>query len=399
MRIAIFDYKIVQANPCGGCHLALLRSLCREHEFTVFSVRFENPDPERIAWVRVPCPTRPLALLFLTFHLLAPLIYLLYRLRTGKEFDVIQSVESNLAFGDLIYSHFSHTTYLRRGESSRRSLRGFLRWADNLLHSWGERLRYRTSRLIVTPSAGLADELASDLGVSRQRLCVIPNPIRVTEMFRPPDFDRESFRRSLGYLPHQVVFVFAALGHFERKGLPLLIRSFATEPPPNGMLLVVGGEKDVVAHWKTAAAAAGAGSRIRFVGMQRDIRPFLWAGDAFVLPSSYETFSLAVYEAAAAGLPVLAPPLSGISDLLRDGENGFLISADVQSVTNGLHRLANLLPEERSRMGERARQDAAGFSEERFADHWRKLYANWTSPAPAAGYPSTPHQFSKSTFP
>lgn len=384
MRIAIFDYKVVRGNPCGGCHLALLRSLSREHAFTVFSVEFENPDPERITWVRIPCPTRPLALLFLAYHVLAPLTYLLYRLRTGKRFDVIQSVESNLSFGNLIYSHFSHTTYLRRGGFSRSSLRGFLRWTDNILHSWGERLRYRSPRLVVTPSTGLADELVSDLGVDRRRLCVISNPVRVAQMRRPPEFDRESFRRSCGYAPEHVVYVFVALGHFERKGLPLLIQAFASDPPANGMLLVAGGEKDVVAHWQKLAAAAGAGSRIHFAGMQRDVRLFLWAGDAFILPSAYETFSLAAYEAAAAGLPVIAPPLSGINELLRDGENGFLISADLASVTGGLHRLADLLPAERMAMGERARQDAASFSEERFAEQWRALYSQWTLPAPVA---------------
>jgi glycosyltransferase involved in cell wall biosynthesis len=397
MRIAIFDYKVIPGNPCGSCHLALLRSLCHEHEFTVFSVNFENPNPERIAWVRIPCPTRPLALLFLTYHLFAPVAYLLHRLRTHKRFDLVQSVESNLSFGDLIYSHFSHKTYLRRGESSRRSLREFLRWADNLLHSWGERLRYRSPRLIVTPSAGLAEELVSDFGVSRRRLCVIPNPVRVTELRRPPEFDRESFRHSCGYLQGDLVYVFAALGHFERKGLPILIQSFASDAPSNGMLLVVGGERDVVAHWREVAAAAGAGSRIRFVGMQSDIRPYLWAADAFILPSSYETFSLAAYEAAAAGLPVLAPPLSGISELLRDQENGFLVSTDVASVTNGLRRLASLSPAERSLMGERARRAAASFSEERFAEHWRALYSNWRSARHATDTNSSVHGFSSGT--
>ncbi len=401
MRIAIFDYKVVSGNPCGGCHLAILRSLCREHEFTVFSVSFENPDPDRIAWVKIPCPTRPLALLFLTYHLLAPCIYLLYRLRTGKCFDVIQSVESNLSFGELIYSHFSHTTYLRRGGSSRTSLRGLLRWIDNLFHSWVERPRYRSSRLIVTPSAGLADELASDLGVCRERLRVISNPVRVAEMRRPGDFDRDSLRHPCGYLPQHLIYVFAALGHFERKGLPLLIQAFATDAPANAMLLVVGGERDVVTHWQNAANAAGAGSRIRFVGMQRDVRPFLWAGDAFILPSKYETFSLVTYEAAAAGLPVLAPPLSGITDLLRDGVNGFLISTDVGTVTLGLHRLANLSPTERRLMGERARLAAASFSEQRFAEQWRVIYANWPLPActSASSNATISNHFSSMTFP
>jgi hypothetical protein len=48
MRIAVFDYKVVPTNPIGSCHLRMLQGLCREHEFTVFAVEFENSCPERI---------------------------------------------------------------------------------------------------------------------------------------------------------------------------------------------------------------------------------------------------------------------------------------------------------------------------------------------------------------
>ncbi|WP_211322024.1 hypothetical protein, partial [Brockia lithotrophica] len=113
MRIAIFDYKIIPTNPIGSCHLRMLARLCEEHEFTVFAVEFENPCPERIRFVRIPVPTRPLALLFMTYHLVAPLAYLWYRLRIGARFDLVQIVESNLFFGDVSYAHFCHRAYLR----------------------------------------------------------------------------------------------------------------------------------------------------------------------------------------------------------------------------------------------------------------------------------------------
>ena len=44
MRIAVFDYRITPNNPIGSCHLAMLRALAAEHEFTVFAVEFENPS-------------------------------------------------------------------------------------------------------------------------------------------------------------------------------------------------------------------------------------------------------------------------------------------------------------------------------------------------------------------
>ena len=59
--------------------------------------------------------------------------------------------------------------------------------------------------------------------------------------------------------------------------------------------------------------------------MQSDVRPYLWSSDVFVFPSLYETFSLVTYEAAASGLPIVVSQLYGVEDLLRDGDNGFLI--------------------------------------------------------------------------
>jgi hypothetical protein len=71
MKIAILDYVVTRNNPGGSSRLTMLEALCHEHEFTVFSAQFENPCPERIRWVRVPVVTRPQALLYVAFHLLA----------------------------------------------------------------------------------------------------------------------------------------------------------------------------------------------------------------------------------------------------------------------------------------------------------------------------------------
>lgn len=377
MRIAIFDYKVIAGNPTGGCHLTLLRSLSREHSFTVFSVQFDNPDPASIAWVRVPAPTRPLALLFVVFHLLAPVMYLLHKIRTGKRFDIVQSVESNLSFGQLVYSHFSHTTYLRHHQTARRGLRSFLRWADHWLHARVESLRYPAARLLVTPSSGLAEELKHDLNIPRDKVNVIANPIAIGRLERPAEFDREASRRKLGFAASDFVLVFSALGQFERKGLPLILESLAASGDTRIKLLLVGGEPDLVARFRQRANALGLAERVCFVGMQADVRPFLWCGDAFILPSAYETFSLVTYEAAAAGLPILAPPLNGICDLLKDGENGFLIERSIPSIVSALERITTLPEQQRVAMGEDARCAAAKFSEERFVASWRTLYSNW----------------------
>ena len=114
-----------------------MKGLCGEFEFTVFAPQFDNPCPERIRFVRVPVPQRPLALLYIAFHLLAPIFYLIERLRRGP-FQVVQLVESNLLIpADIDYVHFCHRGFLRNHwkDVKRRGLRSKLRFLDHWLHS------------------------------------------------------------------------------------------------------------------------------------------------------------------------------------------------------------------------------------------------------------------------
>ena len=113
--------------------------------------------------MRVPVPTPPLALLFVAFHLVAPLVYLIYKLRTATRFDMIQTVESNCWLdADIVYAHFCHRRFLKVHWPAVKTggLRGGLRWADHFLHGLVEPFVYHRAGRIVVPSHGLARELS-----------------------------------------------------------------------------------------------------------------------------------------------------------------------------------------------------------------------------------------------
>jgi glycosyltransferase involved in cell wall biosynthesis len=381
LRIALFDYQVVRTNPIGGCHLRMLRALAERHEFTVFSVQFDNPCPERIKWVRVPAPLRPLPLLFVVYHLLAPLLYVIHRLRTRRAFDLVQTVESKLSFGDLAYTHFCHTSYLKNHWQATQSkgLRGLSRWLDHRLHALFERRIYRLAKQVLVPSKGLATELAVAFPVTAAKVRVLPNAIDVEALRAPSSFNRNTFRVDIGLNVSDVVFVFAALGHFERKGLPLLIEALARPGLETAKLLVVGGATDLIEIYRARAEAAGLKERVSFAGMQLDVRPYLWAADAFVLASTYETFSLVAFEAAAASLPLITPALHGIEEIVTDGATGFVVSRTIDEFAAAMKRFIGLSPEQRAQMGTRARSAAMKYDESLFADNWRRVYSDWTA--------------------
>ncbi len=376
MRIAIFDYRVISTNPVGSCHLRVLKGLCHLHEFTVFAVEFENPCPERIRWVRLPLPVRPYILLYTLYHLLAPLAYAYHRLVRGARFDLVQMVESNLLFGDISYSHFCHRLYLERHwrETRARGLRGLLRGLSHRAAAVMEPSVYRRVRHIVAPSRGLMSELTQAYPRHGTKLRLLPNPVDV-ERLRPPDERlREEIRCEYGIASGDVVFVFVALGHFERKGLPLVLEAIRRAGDCPLRLLVAGGERGLILDYQARVEAMGIAGRVRFEGMQRDLRPYYWAADAFILPSCYEVFPLVALEAAAAGLPLVATPVNGVEEMLDHNFNGLVIERTADSVATGMRRIATMTSGQRREMGDRARQTVTRYSSDRFVSAWRDLY-------------------------
>jgi glycosyltransferase involved in cell wall biosynthesis len=231
---------------------------------------------------------------------------------------------------------------------------------------------FRRAKKIVTPSQGLKREIADVYPDVANRLVVISNPVDIDHYRRPERFDRVHARRSLHIPTNQLVLAFTALGHFERKGLPLLLK--ALRACEDVHLIVVGGDEGTLAKERQGVKKMGLSGRVRFVGMKKDVRPYLWAADAFVFPSYYEVFSLSCLEAAAAGLPIIAPLINGLEEFLVDGRNGCVIEHSVESIGDGVRRLAALSDEERLGLGAQAARDVEQYSEAAFVEHWRSLY-------------------------
>jgi glycosyltransferase involved in cell wall biosynthesis len=377
VRIAVFDYKITAMNPVGSCHRRMIEELCDRHDITVFALVFDNPRPDRVRFVRVAVPSRPLALLFVLYHLMAPLCYLAYRLRGGRRFDAIQMVECNLMFGDVSYCHFCHRAYLRKRwkGSGARGVRGALRWLDHTLHGLIESWVLGRAGRIVVPSRGLAAELREEYPSVADRIQTLANPIDLGGLERSGAFDVVDFRRQQGVGDADRVLLFVALGHFERKGLPLLLEAMQRMNDQRLRLWVVGGENDLVRSYRQRTARLGLGEQVRYFGMQSDVRAYFWGADGFVLPSRYETFSLVAFQAAAAGLPVIVTPLHGVEEFVQDGHNGFVVEPAVASLQGGLARFMAAPSSQLQEMGTRAQASVQNYGVRNFGAQWSRFYA------------------------
>ena len=133
------------------------------------------------------------------------------------------------------------------------------------------------------------------------------------------------------------------------KGLDLAIEGFAaarrTGTGPD-LLWVVGAGNDGHAE---LAARLGVGDRVRFLGYTSEVERAYRGADLFVLPTVYEAFCRAAHEAAACGLPVVAPPVNGIRELVGQDEAGIVARRDSADLARA--RRAGGDPERRARMG------------------------------------------------
>ena len=146
---------------------------------------------------------------------------------------------------------------------------------------------------------------------------------------------------------------------------------------PQATLTVVGapppGGDRYEQRLREAAAAGGAGERIRFAGPRPSGAAAMAELDLLAVPSLAEPFGTVAAEAAAAGLPVVASATGGLSEVVLDGETGVLVPpGDVRALAEAVGGLL-ASPERLRAMGHRAHVEAERFAPGRYADRVEAL--------------------------
>jgi glycosyltransferase involved in cell wall biosynthesis len=366
--VVIVDWNVTRTSPIGSSLLELVGGLHDRYRFLVVAAYFENPSPETIEHVRIRLPRVPSFVKELCWPSLAGIGF--RRRGLGRlEGAVTRATQGQLPGADIVCAHFCHRAYLSEyfAKSGTRGLRRISRFAVHRHGAHLERRAFRRARVIAVPSQGLAREITRTYPFADGKIHHIPNPVDTARFARGRQFDRAAARAELGFRPDEVVFVFVALGDFARKGLEIGLRGLAQAVPSDARLLVVGGTKSEIAVFRGIAESLEIAEDVRFVGLQQDVRPYLWLSDAFLFPSIYEAASKAVLQAAAAGLPIIAPRISGIEDVVEHGVNGWFAERTPEGFAEAAAREA--LPE----IGSRASLAVEGNDTRFFVQRWDDL--------------------------
>jgi glycosyltransferase involved in cell wall biosynthesis len=203
---------------------------------------------------------------------------------------------------------------------------GRLRWMlrpKRAIH----RLLYRIGAHVVDGVIVVSDETARSfcdaVGNVGGRVRVVGNAADVELL--PAAVDRDSMRSELGFEPRD--HVMTMVGTFKRqKGHEhLVVAAAAIASRCSRVQFLLVGDGELRSDIERRVAAAGLQERFRFLGTRRDVPEILAASDSFVLPSLWEGLPVALVEAMASGLPVIATDVSGTRQVMVKGRTGWLV--------------------------------------------------------------------------
>lgn len=172
-----------------------------------------------------------------------------------------------------------------------------------------------------------------------ERCVVLANPV-CDEFFSPPPRD-ENLAAQLGVANAYPVVIWTAR-LIARKGHADLLRAWreVVAEYPNGRLLIVGDGK-LQAKLPHLAERLGVAESVVFTGFRPDVVRLLALSDILACPSHLDTLCMSVFEAMAAGIPVVSTRVWGPIDHIQDGVNGLLVPIGAwQELAAAIKRLA-----------------------------------------------------------
>jgi glycosyltransferase involved in cell wall biosynthesis len=244
-----------------------------------------------------------------------------------------------------------------------------------------EKFRYRSMLTIAGRRAdrifGVSEDATQAIKrshiIARSRLFTVPNGIDLSRFLGINRSD--SLRQKLGIPPGDLVI--GNVGRLnEIKRPDILIEVFAkirSEFSNTHLLLV--GDGPLMPGLRKRASDLGIAEGVHFTGFQQDPEPYLRVMDVFVLTSRMEGTPLAILEAGASGIPVIASRVGGLEEMSNRGRSMLLYDFnDLSALHSGLRRLISD-SEFRHQLGEAGRKHVlAAYSSRRMVLDYESHY-------------------------
>lgn len=137
--------------------------------------------------------------------------------------------------------------------------------------------------------------------------------------------------------------------------------------------LILYGEGELDEQIRSLVYKYNLGSKVIFAGVNKNLSTILYKNDIFILPSKEEGMPMTIIEAMAAGLPIIASNVGGISEMIKDHINGILIKPVKADIVNAIMLLIND-EQLRCEIGKQAVKDSKQFSSNIMANRYMGVY-------------------------
>jgi UDP-glucose:(heptosyl)LPS alpha-1,3-glucosyltransferase len=297
------------------------------HDVELISTRRQQAVPGLVVR-RVWTLRQPSALRLLSFALGARSV------AARRGYDLVQSHERTLGQDLYRAGEGCHRGYLEA--MGRRA--GWRPYHRLVLALERRIFRLRTARHVVAISRQGREEIARRYGTDPERLTLVYNGVDL-ERFHPDGRDRHRRLAREGLRIGQEAWVVLFVGSgFERKGLGPLLEAFARDADRTRRLVVTG--KGAIEHYQRVAAGLGVADRVVWTGPHKEVERLYAAADVVALPARYEPFGNVHLEALACGLPVLTSAHAGGAEVVRPGDNGWVVAEPTADlIAEGLRAL------------------------------------------------------------
>jgi len=234
-----------------------------------------------------------------------------------------------------------------------------------------EGLIYRRYSKVICISNGVKESLLKAHPGLKSRVTVLYNGIDTAEFRNAIPLPRERIHPSLG--PGHRIMVMTA-SFTGKKDHATVIRALAMLP--DAFVLLLPGDGPGRAGMMKLAADLGLRDRVFFPGLRTDIPELIRAGDYAVQSSRFEGFGLAALEAMAAGVPLLASRIPGLSEV-AEGAGTLVEPGDPRALAEAVMELEND-PEKRETLRLAAMEKAFGFDTDTMARKLMEIYGELT---------------------
>lgn len=384
MRIAVVSPFVDRQHGTERALAELIERLTgdKQCEIHLYAQRVENLSMDRpgsvpargagtIVWHKVPTFPGPHLLQFLAWLALNSVCRRWDCWVRGIRCDLVLSPGINCLNADIVIVHvlFHRLKELAREETSESARPGFLRAIHRRTYyaflTALEKRIYSNPRVSI---AAVSQRTASLLGkyFGRHDVRVIPNGVDTVQFSPAMRLALRDRARALRHF-HEMDFVLLLIGNdWSNKGLPAILEAMQKLSSTPARLLVVG--NDSCAPFRAMAEKLGVHDRCIREPANEDILDAYAAADIYVSPSREDSFGMPVAEAMACGLPVITSESAGVSSLIHDGLDGFVLRdpRDVESLAK-LIRILYEQPELRSRMVQAAAKTTLEWTWERNA--------------------------------